>query len=155
MKLPFTEKFLWDLYNLINPDKPVKIRFLPTSWSELIYPEYIQLKKEYERKQDRERFRKIIYYLKKKMNLSIIIPVYNESKTIKQIIERVQKVNLNNIRKELIVVNDCSKDNSKEIIKEYTIPNKNLDGVTVLSTCSNTSATLIIADWVVTPSSNV
>ena len=66
MKLPFTEKFLWDLYNLINPDKPVKIRFLPTSWSELIYPEYIQLKKEYERKQDRERFRKIIYYLKKK-----------------------------------------------------------------------------------------
>ncbi|AJF62704.1 MAG: Glycosyl transferase family 2 [archaeon GW2011_AR20] len=60
------------------------------------------------------------------MKLSIIIPVYNESKTIKQIIERVQKVNLNNIRKELIVVNDCSKDNSKEIIRKLTRKYKNI-----------------------------
>jgi len=64
--------------------------------------------------------------MKIKMKLSIIIPVYNESKTIKQIIERVQKVNLNNIRKELIVVNDCSKDNSKEIIRKLTRKYKNI-----------------------------
>ena len=44
------------------------------------------------------------------LKLSVIIPVYNEEKTIKKVIEKVKKVKLKNISKEIIVVDDCSKD---------------------------------------------
>ncbi|HIG51914.1 TPA: glycosyltransferase family 2 protein [Candidatus Pacearchaeota archaeon] len=50
--------------------------------------------------------------------LSIIVPVYNEEKTLKKIIDKVQKVNLNPIKKEIIIVNDYSSDNTKEVILE-------------------------------------
>lgn len=48
------------------------------------------------------------------MKLSIIIPAYNEIKTIKEIIKLVQKVKIN---KEIIVVDDGSKDGTREILK--------------------------------------
>ncbi len=52
--------------------------------------------------------------------LSIVIPAYNEAATIHLILNRVIAVNLpNNIQKEIIIVNDCSKDNTKEVIEEY------------------------------------
>ena len=52
--------------------------------------------------------------------LSIIIPVYNEGKTIHLILDRVKNVVLDGgIEKELIIVNDCSKDNSEESILTY------------------------------------
>jgi glycosyltransferase involved in cell wall biosynthesis len=52
------------------------------------------------------------------MKLSIVIPVYNEEKTIHQIIDAVRNVNLQqwNIEKEIILVNDCSKDSSPLIL---------------------------------------
>ena len=50
--------------------------------------------------------------------LSIIVPVYNEEKTLKKIIDKVQKVNLNPIKKEIIIVNDYSSDNTKEVMLE-------------------------------------
>ena len=47
------------------------------------------------------------------MKLSIIIPAYNEEKTINKIIDLVLSVDLiNNIEKELIIVDDCSSDNT-------------------------------------------
>ncbi len=49
------------------------------------------------------------------MKLSVIIPVYNEEKTISEIIKRVKAVNL---KKEIIVVEDGSTDRTKEILKE-------------------------------------
>jgi glycosyltransferase involved in cell wall biosynthesis len=49
--------------------------------------------------------------------LSIIIPVYNEEKTIKELVEKVKKVKLP-IKKEIIVVDDCSKDRTPEILKK-------------------------------------
>lgn len=54
------------------------------------------------------------------MKLSIIIPVYNEEKTIHLILDKVLKVNLiGDFSKEIVLVNDCSKDNSKEVILNY------------------------------------
>jgi glycosyltransferase involved in cell wall biosynthesis len=52
--------------------------------------------------------------------LSIVIPVYNEEKTITAILDRILKVQLvNQIAKELIIVNDCSTDRSVEVIENY------------------------------------
>lgn len=49
--------------------------------------------------------------------LSVIIPVFNEEKTIGQIIQKVEGVSLDNIRKEVIVVDDGSTDKTPEILK--------------------------------------
>jgi len=49
------------------------------------------------------------------MKLSIIIPVYNEKATIREILRRVQAVKLP-VRKEIIIVDDCSRDGTREIL---------------------------------------
>ncbi len=52
--------------------------------------------------------------------LSIIIPCYNEEKTVHLILDKVKKVTLNNnIKKEIIIVNDCSGDNTTSAIENY------------------------------------
>lgn len=52
--------------------------------------------------------------------LSIIIPAYNEGKTVHLILDRVKQVQLlNNIEKEVVIVNDCSKDDTEEAIQRY------------------------------------
>jgi glycosyltransferase involved in cell wall biosynthesis len=52
--------------------------------------------------------------------LSIIVPIYNEEKTLSQILEKVLGINLpENYQKEIILCNDCSKDSSQQIIDEY------------------------------------
>ena len=58
--------------------------------------------------------------------LSIIIPAYNEGRTIHFILDKIKKVQLTNgIEKEIIIVNDCSSDNTEEDITKYI--NSNLD----------------------------
>ncbi len=49
------------------------------------------------------------------LRLSVVIPVYNEEKTLRDLVQRVREVP---IRKELILVNDCSQDSSKDIMAE-------------------------------------
>jgi len=52
--------------------------------------------------------------------LSIVIPVYNEESTIHLILDKVNSVELiNNIKKEVVIVDDCSKDNSYSVIETY------------------------------------
>jgi glycosyltransferase involved in cell wall biosynthesis len=52
--------------------------------------------------------------------LSIIIPVYNEARTIHQILDLLRDLELvNGIGKEIILVNDCSSDKSAEVIEAY------------------------------------
>ncbi len=54
------------------------------------------------------------------MKLSIVIPAYNEAKTIHLILDKVIAVRLiNDIQKEIIIVNDCSKDNTIDVVKKY------------------------------------
>lgn len=56
--------------------------------------------------------------------LSILIPAYNEAATIKDILNLIIAVRLtNNIQKEIIIVNDCSKDSTREIVEKYISQN--------------------------------
>ena len=52
--------------------------------------------------------------------LSILIPVYNEERTVHLIFDKIREVSLKQgIEKEIIVVNDCSSDNTIESIVQY------------------------------------
>lgn len=54
------------------------------------------------------------------MKLSIIIPAYNEAATIHLILNKIKAAQLiNDIEKEVLLVDDCSKDNTTEVIKNY------------------------------------
>jgi len=60
--------------------------------------------------------------------LSIVIPAYNEGRTIHMILDRIKAVQLmNGISKELIIVNDCSKDDTVEAVNRYMAQNTELD----------------------------
>ena len=50
--------------------------------------------------------------------LSVIIPVYNEKRTVLKVIDKVKKVNINNVVKEMIVVDDFSTDGTRDILKK-------------------------------------
>lgn len=60
--------------------------------------------------------------------LSVIIPAYNEAKTIQSVLEKVSKVELlGGIEKEIIVVNDCSSDDTEgEILRFKTTSSANI-----------------------------
>ncbi len=60
------------------------------------------------------------------MKLSVIIPVYNEEKTIKSVLNSVEKTKLS-LRKEIIVVNDCSTDNTAAILDKFKHKHKVLN----------------------------
>jgi len=52
--------------------------------------------------------------------LSIAIPAYNEGRTIHLILDKIRQVELvDNIGKEIIIVNDCSTDNTQEAVMNY------------------------------------
>lgn len=48
--------------------------------------------------------------------VSIIIPVYNEEETLVQIVKAVEDANVLGLRKEIVLVDDCSKDRSRDIL---------------------------------------
>ncbi|HKY32804.1 MAG TPA: glycosyltransferase family 2 protein [Candidatus Polarisedimenticolia bacterium] len=56
------------------------------------------------------------------MRLSVVMPVYNEKAFVKGIIEKVLSVHLPGIERELIVVNDCSKDGTREVLESLDLP---------------------------------
>lgn len=65
-----------------------------------------------------------LYCIPDDQRLSVVIPVYNEESTLLDLVNRVREVP---IRKELILVNDCSKDRSKEILEQLEAEGKDDD----------------------------
>jgi len=60
--------------------------------------------------------------------LSIIIPAYNEGKTIHRILEKIKDVELlGGLTKEIVIVNDASKDDTEEAIQTYKNNNPDQD----------------------------
>ena len=52
--------------------------------------------------------------------LSIIIPAYNEERTIQSILDKIKNVELDyDIEKSIIIIDDCSIDNTKNIVENY------------------------------------
>src|SRR5690606_21394712 len=52
--------------------------------------------------------------------LSIVIPAYNEGNTIHLILDKIKNVSLSQgLKKEIIIVNDCSRDHTDESIQKY------------------------------------
>ncbi len=58
------------------------------------------------------------------MKLSIIIPVFNEQKTIIAVLERLLKLSLGDVEKEVVIVDDGSRDSSATTIKKFLASNK-------------------------------
>ena len=59
--------------------------------------------------------------------LSIVIPAYNEERTIHRILDKVKAVELiGGLQKELIITNDCSKDDTEGAIQRYMAANPDL-----------------------------
>jgi len=52
------------------------------------------------------------------INLSIIIPCYNEEKTISLIVEKIKKIK--SLTPEIIIVDDCSTDNTSDVVKKIS-----------------------------------
>ena len=60
--------------------------------------------------------------------LSIVIPAYNEAKTIHLILDKIQEVQLiGDLQKEVIVVDDCSKDGTLQVLETYKSNNPGLN----------------------------
>lgn len=60
--------------------------------------------------------------------LSIVMPAYNEERTIHLILDKVRAVELiGNIKKEIIITNDCSKDDTEGAIQRYMATNPQLN----------------------------
>src|SRR5229473_1200070 len=56
-----------------------------------------------------------IYPVPTGFKLSVVIPVYNEERWVREVVRRVRAVP---IPKEIVIVEDCSKDRTREILKE-------------------------------------
>lgn len=61
------------------------------------------------------------------VTLSVIIPSFNEGKTIHLILNKIKEVDLiRSVNKEIIVVDDCSTDNTRDSIEKYILENPEL-----------------------------
>ena len=51
--------------------------------------------------------------------VSILIPVYNEKQTLEKLLEKVEEAPFAGLEKEIILVDDCSTDGTKDILKNF------------------------------------
>ncbi|WP_289030351.1 glycosyltransferase family 2 protein, partial [uncultured Algoriphagus sp.] len=66
------------------------------------------------------------------LRLSIVIPVFNEMETVYDLLEKVSKVQLQQaVSKEIIVVNDCSTDETKNEVERFKTDHEDCDLVLI------------------------
>jgi len=51
--------------------------------------------------------------------LSVIIVVYNEHSTVEEVIRKVEAVSIDGMEKEILIVDDCSTDGTRDVLKKY------------------------------------
>ena len=51
--------------------------------------------------------------------ITILMPIFNEVKTVKEIVQKVEETGFCGLEKELILIDDCSTDGTKEILEEF------------------------------------
>ena len=86
------------------------------------------------------------------MKISIIIPIYNEEKTILKVLQELSNIKFKNFTKEVIVINDGSTDKTKEILnlnknlfdKIYTNTANKGKGAAVKLGLENSSGTYVV-----------
>jgi len=91
------------------------------------------------------------------MKLSIVIPAYNEENTILALLKKVADVNLiGGVEKELVIINDCSTDNTLARVDEFTSTQSNVPVVIFSQTKNNGKGAAIrkgielsTGDWIV------
>lgn len=89
--------------------------------------------------------------------LSIIIPAFNESRTLHLVLDKVKAAQLpTGIDKEIIIVNDCSSDDTEEVVKEYHIKNPLLNILYCKHSLNkgkgaalHTGITMATGDWII------
>ncbi|MBN2612983.1 MAG: glycosyltransferase family 2 protein [Bacteroidales bacterium] len=54
-----------------------------------------------------------------KYTISIIIPAYNEEQSIISILERILAADIDSVEKEILIINDCSTDRTKELAENF------------------------------------
>lgn len=60
--------------------------------------------------------------------LSIVIPAYNECETLPLVLDKIAGTQLlYDIQKEIIIVDDCSEDRTREVVKEYVLQHPELE----------------------------
>lgn len=64
--------------------------------------------------------------MSKTKKLSVIIPCYNEKATIQKILKEVDGVNLGTTKKEVIIIDDGSKDGTRDILSKLAKSNKSI-----------------------------
>ena len=62
----------------------------------------------------------------KTKKLSIVVPCYNEKATIEKILDEIMAVDLGSTKKEIIIVDDGSKDGTRNILKKLVTKNKSI-----------------------------
>jgi len=62
------------------------------------------------------------------MKLSVIVPAYNEEKTIWRVLDKLKSIELiGGFEREIVVVNDCSSDNTEGMVKQFIAENPLLE----------------------------
>lgn len=71
MKLPFSDKFLLDLYDFLEKISDIHDIFSPRPWREVWNPEFHKFRRDYKKREGRRELSQLIYYLKRKGYIKI------------------------------------------------------------------------------------